>query len=118
MTDFLYPMTFAERNKIMTFVRTPNYNVYCNINKNEICDVMNIILARFCKVSVCGYNKENDEYFGKKIKNNICELYFTILVIDSGENKSTILIKINNGNKSNINQLLKNIIEAIRLYED
>ena len=117
MTDFLYPMTFAERNKIMEFVRTPNYNVYCNINKKEICDVMNIILIRFCKVNVCGYNKENDEYFGKKIKNNICELYFTILVVDSGENKSTILIKISNGNKTNVNELLENIIDALRLYE-
>ena len=117
MTDFLYPMTFAERNKIMGFVRTPNYNVYCNINKKEICDVMNIILIRFCKVNVCGYNKENDEYFGKKIKNNICELYFTILVVDSGENKSTILIKISNGNKTNVKELLENIIDALRLYE-
>jgi hypothetical protein len=118
MTDFLYQTTFTERNKIMSFVRTPNYKVYCNINKNEICDVMNIILIKFCKVSVCGYNKENDEYFGKKIKNNICELYFTILVVNTGEKKSTILIKISNGNKTNINELLENIIDGVRLYED
>jgi hypothetical protein len=117
MTDLLYPTTFTERNKIMGFVRTPNYQVFCDINKNEICDVMNIILIRFCKVNVCGYNKENDEYFGKKIKNNICELYFTILVVDSGENKSNILIKISNGNKTNVIELLENIIGALKLYE-
>jgi hypothetical protein len=118
MTDFLYPTTFTERNKIMGFVRTPNYHVFCNLNKDKICDVMNIILIKFCKVSVCGYNKENDEYFGKIIKKNICELYFTILVVNTGENKSTILIKISNGNKTNVNELLENIIDGVRLYED
>jgi hypothetical protein len=55
----------------MGFVRTPNYQVFCNINKNEICDVMNIILIKFCKVSVCGYNKENDEKALRELEDNI-----------------------------------------------
>ena len=118
MTDFLYPMTFKERTQIKNLGRSLIYPVYCNANKDKILDIMNIMLVKYCRVDVCGYNKEINEYWGKKIKKNICELHFTISIMETQPNKSTVLIKVNVGSNENIETLLENVIDAIRSCEE
>ena len=96
MTDFLYQTTFTKRyqGKNLNLTRSLIYPVYCNANKDKILDIMNIMLVKYCRVDVCGYNKEINEYWGKKIKKNICELHFSISIIDNEPNKSTVLIQM------------------------
>ena len=122
MTDFLYPMTFTKRfqskNLKLNLNRSLIYPVYCNANKDKIIDIMNIMLVKYCRVDVCGYNKESNEYWGKKIKKGICELHFTISIMDNEPNKSTVLITVNVGSNETIETLLENVIDAIRSCED
>ena len=122
MTDFLYPMTFTKRfqskNLKLNLNRSLIYPVYCNANKDKIIDIMNIMLVKYCRVDVCGYNKEINEYWGKKIKKNICELHFSISIMETQPNKSTVLIKVNVGSNETIETLLENVIDAIRSCED
>jgi hypothetical protein len=91
------------------------YVINCDIDSSKICDIMNIILVDYCKVNVCGYNKSDDEYWGKKIKKNVCELQFQISVKNLGENISTVVITPIIGAQKNINELCKTVKEIIRL---
>ena len=76
---------------------------------------MNIILVDYCKVNVCGYNKSDDEYWGKKFKKNVCELQFQISVKNLGENISTVVITPIIGGQKNINDLCKTVNGVVRL---
>lgn len=120
MPSNMYSTTVTKRKmkKIMESRKIENYLVYSNLDKNKMCYIMNSILVNYCKVDICGYNKENDEYWAKIIKNNVCNLHFNITVIDSGVNKSTLEIKLNVGSSKNIEVLIENIIDNIKLYED
>jgi hypothetical protein len=120
MPSTLYSATITKRNmkKFMESRKVQNYFIYCNLDKDKMCYIMNTILVKYCKVDICGYNKENDEYWAKIIKNNVCNLYFNISVTNSGVNKSKLEIKVNEGGIKNIEYLIENFIDNIRLYEE
>ena len=109
-------MLYANRGNGFTSNRhMPQYVINCDIESSKICDIMNIILVDYCKVNVCGYNKSDDEYWGKKINKNVCELQFQISVKNLGENISTVVITPIIGGQKNINDLCKTVNEVVRL---
>ena len=95
----------------------PKYVIECDISANKICDVINVILMNYCKVDTCGYNKSDDEYWGKKNKKNICELYFHISIKNLGENNSVITIIPTIGTQQKINELCMIISEVVSVCE-
>ena len=66
--------------------------IQCDIDSTKICDIMNIIMVKHCNVSVCGYNKLDDVYWGKKCNRGVCELDFQIVVKNLGHNNSNVVI--------------------------
>lgn len=120
MPSSLYSATISKRKmkKLMESRKNENYVVYSNLDKDKMCYIMNTILVKYCKVDICGYNKENDEYWAKIIKNNVCNLHFNIKVIDAGVSKSTLEIKANVDSSKNMEFLIENIIDIVRLYEE
>lgn len=117
MAIYLNPVLSGNKENIISYKSIPNCLIHCCISKENIYAIMNLLLVEYCCVSVYGYNKSNDKYWGKKIKNQICELYFEISVKNNGENNSTIAIVPNIGTDQNIKFIYKIIVEAISLHE-
>ena len=93
------------------------YVIECDIDSSKICDIMNIIMVKYCKVSVYGYNMSDDKYWGKKIDKGVCELYFQITVKNLGYNNSNVVITPSVGLQKNIDNLFKIVKEVVRLCE-
>lgn len=91
--------------------------IECDVDATKICDIMNIIMVKHCKVSVCGYNTSDDEYWGKKFNKNVCELEFQIAVKNMGYNNSKVVIKTTIGTPKIITELCNSIIAIVRLCE-
>ena len=87
------------------------------LNSADVCDIMNIILSKHCKLNVIGYNKSEDEYWGKQIKQNYCDLYFKLSVKNTGENNCSVIIIPTVGTEKKINELCKSITDVIRVCE-
>ena len=56
-----------------------NMHIICNIKKKDLNLIMDLVLYE-CKLDVFGYNKVNEEYWGKVL--NKCEF---ILYVDDGK---------------------------------
>jgi hypothetical protein len=117
MAIYLTPIFSDNKENIISYKCIPNCLIHCCISKEKIYAIMNLLLVEYCCVNVYGYNKSNDKYWGKKIKNQICELYFEISVKNNGENNSTISIVPNIGTDKNIKFIYKIIVDAINLHE-
>ncbi len=88
--------------------------IHCDIDSTKICGIMNIIMVKHCKVTVCGYNILDDVYWGKKSNMGVCELDFQIVVKNLGHNNSNVVITTI-GDQKNVNSLYKTIKEVIRV---
>ena len=109
-----------KENGFTSFRHNLQYELNCNISASKMCEVMNLILINYCKVSVCGYNKTDDEYWGKQINNNVCDLFFQILVKNTGEHNSSIIIVPTIGTKLkiiNLCKIIKNVIELCEMID-
>ena len=96
---------------------TRQYVIHCDIDSRKICDVMNIIMVKYCKVNVCGYNTLDDKYWGKKFEKGACELYFQITVKNLGYNNSSLIIMPTFGTLKVITELCNTIKNVIRMCE-
>ena len=93
------------------------YVIHCDIDSTKICDIMNIIMVKYCKVNVCGYNTLDDKYWGKKFEKGVCELYFQITVKNLGYNNSNVVITPTFGSPKIIIDLCKTVKKVIRICE-
>jgi hypothetical protein len=111
-------MAFSTRENGFTPNRHTNqYVIECDVDSTKICDIMNIIMVKHCKVSVCGYNILDDEYWGKKYNKNVCELDFQIAVKNLGHNNSNVVIKTTVGAPKIITELFNTVKSIVRLCE-
>ena len=93
------------------------YVIQCDIDSTKIRDIMNIIMVKYCKVNVCGYNTLDDKYWGKKFEKGACELYFQITVKNLGYNNSNVVITPSFGSPKIIIDLCKTVKKVIRICE-
>ncbi len=111
-------MSYTTRESGFTYSRnTQQHVIECDINATKICDIMNIIMVKHCKVSVCGYNTSDDEYWGKKYNKNVCELDFQIAVKNLGDNNSNVVIKTSIGAPKIITELCNTVKTIVRMCE-
>ncbi len=96
---------------------TQQYVIECDIDSSKICDIMNIIMVKYCKADVCGYNTLDDKYWGKKFEKGCCELHFQITVKNLGYNNSNVVITPTFGSHKIISQLCTTIKKVIRVCE-
>ena len=110
-------MSYATRETGFTRSKYARQHIIqCDIDSSKICDIMNIIMVKHCKVNVCGYNKLDDVYWGKKYNKNVCELDFQIAVKNMGENNSVVVITTV-GEQKNVKNFCKTVKEIVRLCE-
>jgi hypothetical protein len=92
--------------------------IECNINKKKLDNMINYLLIDFCELDVYGYYKFSDEYWGKKIENDTCVLHVTLNILYNNIYSSIIKIQPIIGDKLEIYNLVNNINEAIKLYNN
>jgi hypothetical protein len=110
-----YPMSSNKKDAKISLKYIPCCSINCNIGKSQIYDIIGTIF-NYCCVTVYGYDKSNDKYWGKKIKNQNCELYFEFLVKNNGENNSIILITPNIGTYKNFSFIYKMVNDVVSLH--
>ena len=110
-------MAYATRENGFTLSRyTQQHVIECDIDSSKICNIMNIIMVKYCKVSVCGYNTTDDVYWGKKCNRNVCELDFQIAVKNLGHNNSNVIITTFGASK-NVDNLCKTFKKVVELCD-
>lgn len=110
-------MAYATRENGFTLSRyTQQQVIECDIDSSKICNIMNIIMVKYCKVSVCGYNITDDVYWGKKINKGICELHFQIYIKNLGLNNTNVVINTVGASKM-VDNLCKTFKDVVRFCE-
>jgi hypothetical protein len=89
------------------------YSILSSASKNIICDIINIIFNEFCQLDVYGYNKLNDEFWGKRG----AKLYFRLELKELDKKNTTIIINPVIGDEDEVKKLLNGIKDSIELYE-
>ena len=117
MSNSSYPMTtsFNKKDTKISLKYIPSCSINCNISKTQVDDIISTIF-NYCCVTVYGYDKSNDKYWGKKFKNQDCELYFKFSVKNDGKNNSIILIVPNIGTYKKFTFIYKMVNDVVSLH--
>jgi len=115
MSICLYPMSSNKKDTSISFKYIPSCSINCNIGKKQVYDIIGTIF-NYCCVTVYGYNKSNDKYWAKKIKDQNCELYFDFSVKNDGEHNSIISIVPNIGTHKNFMFIYKIVGDVVNLH--
>jgi hypothetical protein len=103
----------SNRRKI-EYRYAPSLSIMCSIEKTKLIDIMKNIFVKYCDISVFGYNVQADHLWGKKIKNGVCYLHFTLSI---NEISSNIIITPLIGSESEFLDLFCIIKDTINLYQ-
>jgi len=74
--------------------------------------IVKCLLTDFCDIDICGYNTYKKLYWGKKIKNRICVLLFTLEFL---ENYIKIIPIF--GSDIYVKELYINLHEGLEIYK-
>ena len=102
-----------KKNKIIKQKIPKTFNIFCQIDKYQIYEVIDIIFKECCNLDVYGYTKLYDEYWGKKN-----DTYFKLNVVKYDVNISTISIIPIFYNEKQIKNIYNQILESINIYEN
>lgn len=108
----MYTMVY-KKNKIIKQKIPKTLNIFCEINKYKIYEVIDIIFKDCCDLDVYGYNKLYDEYWGKKN-----DTYFKLSVVKYNNTISTISIIPIYYNEKQIKNIYNKILESINIYQN
>jgi hypothetical protein len=89
------------------------YNIICNSTLEESHEIINVILKKHCGLHSYGFNRINDEYWGK----NGDKLYFNLKITSFDKNISIITIHPIIGVKNEIEKLYNSVKEYVEIYE-
>jgi len=87
--------------------------ITANSNIKNVTEIINFLLSSKFNLKTYGYNRRENEYWGKKMDNNLCYLYFNIKIcelnVSSCEIVITSLIDTNNEFKNLVNMFYSRI---------
>jgi hypothetical protein len=95
-----------------------NIIISCEINKDDFEKNITYLFSSYYKMQAFGFTQETQEFWCKKIINNICVLYFKCYIQYDGKYNSSIIIKPLIGTEIEFKKLEKNIKEYIILYKN
>ena len=108
--------TFTNKQKIK-YKYIQDIKLHCNINKDFLYDIISFILAGYLDLSVIGYNNHAEEFWAKKVINNIYLLNFTLKIKSYGYENSVIIISPTVGDELEIKNLKQKFTDMLKLYD-
>lgn len=107
--------TFSPRHKI-NYKYMPDLKFNCNISKPLLTDIISFMLAGYLELSVIGYNNRSEEFWAKKVVDNIYLLNFTLSIKSYESETCEMIIKCSVGDDNEINNLINKITNMLKLY--
>ena len=84
-------MNFIHSKKKTNIMFTTSFRFITNLNKDYICEYINIIMNE-TGAQTFGYQRMNDEYWGKIKINNVKNIEFTLSFQTTKHTKSTVIV--------------------------
>ena len=97
------------------FVTPINILVY--LSKNDAYDKMCYLLSASFQLNAFGYNKNDNEFWGKRTNKEKCLLQFYLQINEVDTNASYIIITLVVGTTYDINKFIDSFTQCISLYE-
>jgi hypothetical protein len=91
--------------------------VNCNIDKNKLNTIMVSILSKYCNIKIYGYNKTNEQYWCKNVKEKTCSLFMNIEIYSYNYNKTIVILTPITGESNEIISFIEKFKEGIQLYQ-
>jgi hypothetical protein len=107
-------MPVKIENKQIKYKICPIITINCNTDIYKLNELITFIFKHFCKLSIYGYNKTTNEFWGKKI-NKECYLHFSLIITKNNNNTSTIIINTYFEKNNELKVLQENIQRAINI---
>jgi hypothetical protein len=102
MTEYYLPSKYHHLHRYGDKIASDN--ILCDININELHDVMYKRLQQ-CHLSVYGYDNINEKYWGKRV-HKTCYMSFTISIKKKTNNHSMMTIDVFIDDKSEIKTII------------
>jgi hypothetical protein len=110
-------MSFIHPKKTRNIVFTPSFRFITTLNKGDICEYINIIMNE-TGAQTFGYQRMNDQYWGKIKMNNIQNVEFSLSFQNTEHTKSTVIvICVMNATVLESDKLCSKIYDTIKILE-
>lgn len=107
--------TILKNTTLYRFVQP--IQLFINLNKIQIYDVICHLMASCFSLNAFGYNKKNNEFWGKKINKESCFLQFNLQIHDEKNNASSIIISPIVGTEKEFLKIVEIFNECIFVYD-
>ena len=116
--SLLFKMNINNYKKTRNIVFTPSFRFITSLNKEEICEFINIIMNE-AGAQTYGYQRLNEQYWGKIKMNKIQNVEFTLSFQKTEHTESTIIVvSVMNATVSESDKLSSKIYDTIKLLEN
>ena len=95
-----------------------NIFISCDISKSDFEQNISHLFSSYYKMQAFGFTQDTQEFWCKKITNNLCVLYFTCYIQPEGKYHSSIIIKPLIGSDTELKKLETNIKNYITYYKN
>ena len=90
--------------------------ILINLNKSMVYDIIYYLLITYFNLNIVGYNKNMNEFYGKKIKKGFCVLQLNFKIIESTNTNTTITITPVIGTCQDIDKFIEIFNKKIYTY--
>ena len=104
--------TMSNRQYMHAYVQ----EILINLNKSMTYDIICYLLTTNFNLNIVGYNKNTNEFYGKKTKKGCCLLELNLKIIESTNNSTIIIITPIIGTHKDIVKFIENFNKKIYTY--
>lgn len=116
--SFLFKMNINNSKKSKNIVFTPSFRFIIVLNKEDICEYINIIMSEV-GAQTFGYQILNDQYWGKIKMNNGQNVEFTVSFQKTEHTASTVIVvSVMNATVLESEKISLKIYDTIKLLEN
>ena len=104
------------KNTLLYRVATP-ISLNIQLNKSKVYDIVCCIMSSCLDLDSFGYNKRINEFWGKKMKNGLCILHFSLRITEIYNIYSNIVITPIMGTNMIFNKFIETFHSCIYVYK-
>ena len=92
-------------------------NIFLCLSKKNAYDIISYLLSASFNLNAVGYNKNINEFWGKRTNKENCSLQFNLQINEVDINASYIIITPIVGTSNDIKQFINSFIQCISIYQ-
>ena len=103
------------KNKPLCRLVSPK-KILIHLNKNKLYDIICYLMSGGLNLNAYGYNKIENNFWGKKMKNKLCVLEFNLEIVELDNTCSYIIITPIIGTNQEFDKFIENFYNCIYIY--